>query len=340
MHSAARRPPSSLQQWMVACATLWFITGLFLDGWAHLHIPKLETFFTPWHGILYSGYFLSTGTILGITLWNRRVQKGSWYCAIPLGYGCALIGAIIFATGGIGDSLWHEIFGIEKDIEALLSPTHLLLVIGGFLISTANLRAWLLDRSTVKTPHVLDHVPVLFSATCGLALVSFMTQFSHFITVRAGGAFPGMEVAELMQTAAITGYLFDAILLVGTLLFIARKGVLPPGSHTFVITLSTLAMAGMRDGLFLLPSAIVTGIVADIIGQRMFPFAEHEQRVRVFSFVVPAILFICYFITIAMITGIWWSVHLWTGSIVMAGLAGLLLSYCFLSPREVHSLRA
>ncbi|TSC60108.1 MAG: hypothetical protein Greene041662_223 [Candidatus Peregrinibacteria bacterium Greene0416_62] len=340
MSSLRRTPPTSLQQWLVTCAVLWFITGLFLDGWAHLHIPELETFFTPWHGILYSGYFLSTITILGITLWNRRAQRGSFSSAIPLGYGCALIGAIIFAAGGVGDLVWHETFGIEGGIEALLSPTHLLLATGGFLIITANLRAWMLDRSSIKTSAFMDHVPVLFSATCGLALVSFFMQFSHYITVRAGGAFPGMEITELMQTAAITGYLFDTILLIGTLLFITRRGMLPLGSHTFVIVLSTLAMAAMRDGLFLLPSAIVTGIVADIIGRKNFPFEEHVQRVRVFSFVVPTTLFIGYFSTIMMTNGIWWSVHLWTGSIVMAGLAGLLLSYCFLSPREVYSLRA
>ena len=40
----------------VALATLWLTAGLYLDGWAHSHVPELETFFTPWHGVLYSGY--------------------------------------------------------------------------------------------------------------------------------------------------------------------------------------------------------------------------------------------------------------------------------------------
>jgi hypothetical protein len=35
---------------------LWTILGLFLDGWAHSH-GKPESFFSPWHGVLYSGFF-------------------------------------------------------------------------------------------------------------------------------------------------------------------------------------------------------------------------------------------------------------------------------------------
>ncbi len=33
----------------------WMICGLFLDGWAH-GAQKPETFFSPWHAVLYSGF--------------------------------------------------------------------------------------------------------------------------------------------------------------------------------------------------------------------------------------------------------------------------------------------
>ena len=43
---------------------LWFLGGLYLDGWAHNHLPSaLESFFTPWHGVFYSG-FLATAAYL------------------------------------------------------------------------------------------------------------------------------------------------------------------------------------------------------------------------------------------------------------------------------------
>lgn len=37
--------------------------------------------------------------------------------------------------------LWHSRFGIEAGIEALLSPTHLVLALGGMLMVSGPLRA-------------------------------------------------------------------------------------------------------------------------------------------------------------------------------------------------------
>src|SRR5712692_9196817 len=31
-----------------AVISVWLLAGLILDGWAHYHVAKLETFFTPW----------------------------------------------------------------------------------------------------------------------------------------------------------------------------------------------------------------------------------------------------------------------------------------------------
>lgn len=35
---------------------LWFTVGLFFDAWAHNNEAHLETFFTPWHAVYYSGF--------------------------------------------------------------------------------------------------------------------------------------------------------------------------------------------------------------------------------------------------------------------------------------------
>src|SRR5438445_725148 len=60
----------------VAC-TSWLILGLFVDGWAHNH-QKPESFFTPWHALLYSG-FLATAA----WLWSRYER----HRGVPVGYG-------------------------------------------------------------------------------------------------------------------------------------------------------------------------------------------------------------------------------------------------------------
>ncbi len=111
--------------WSVTALALWFTMGLFLDGWAHTHGRADVTFFTPWHAVLYSGHLAATAYLF--IAFIRNVARGcAWRDALPAGYGLSLIGGILFAIGGLGDLIWHTLFGIEQNVEALFSPTHLL----------------------------------------------------------------------------------------------------------------------------------------------------------------------------------------------------------------------
>src|SRR6266567_8991725 len=58
--------------WTMAGLSIWWMGGLFIDGWAHSNIPQLETFFTPWHAIFYSGFLAVTFTLLAQILLNLR----------------------------------------------------------------------------------------------------------------------------------------------------------------------------------------------------------------------------------------------------------------------------
>src|SRR5579859_1482582 len=88
--------------------SLWFMTGLVLDGWAHSH-NQVDSFFTWWHLILYSGFAACAGFIS--LAWAQNMRKGySWQQAIPAGYEMSAVGAVVFAVGGVFDFLWHTIF--------------------------------------------------------------------------------------------------------------------------------------------------------------------------------------------------------------------------------------
>ena len=52
--------------WVAVALAGWLIGGLHLDGWAHNHHPEMESFFTPWHGVLYSGFFALFGVAPGV----------------------------------------------------------------------------------------------------------------------------------------------------------------------------------------------------------------------------------------------------------------------------------
>lgn len=328
------RLPIQREIWVVTIACLWFFSGLFLDGWAHNHRPELESFFTPWHAVYYSGYFVTTFSLLLIVWGGKRKRGGSFMANIPEGFGAALLGSALFIVGGIGDLLWHEIFGVEVDIGALLSPTHLVLAVSMALMVSTGLRTWFRTTPPIGVPKLLSQLPMLMSSVFTVSLVWFMTQFSHFITSRASGLRPEEIVADMSQNIAITGYLLHIIVIFACILFIARRARIAAGGFTFLFAGPILAMALMHDGLELVPAGIVAGLVADILSRKLHPFELHRKEVRAFGFIIPATFFTAYFLTLSVTDGIWWSVHEWTGSIVMAGLAGLLTTFLVLPLRE------
>jgi hypothetical protein len=168
---------------------------LFIDGWAHSHGRVDESFFTPWHAIFYGG-FLLYGGFLAVALLTNRFRGHSWRLSLPQGYELALVGAAIFAAGGVGDLIWHTLFGIEEDIEALLSPTHLLLGSGMSLMVSGPLRATRQRASAAG--------PLLLSATMVLSIFTFLTQYAHPVVYWVGN-----EAAALAEDGSSI-YLMNA----------------------------------------------------------------------------------------------------------------------------------
>jgi hypothetical protein len=54
------------------------------------------------------------------------------------------------------------------------------------------------------------------------------------------------------------------------------------------------------------------------------------DRLAPIRFRPPTTFYLCYFVALMLTGGIAWSVHLWVGSIMLAGIAGWLLSYLLL----------
>lgn len=130
-----------------------------------------ESFFTPPHGVLYSG--VGIGLISAIIavyslLKNKEIRKESF----ALGLKLLIIGGLFQIIAGPGDFYWHEMFGTD----GLLSPTHLTLITGiliqsvGTVIGLARLVPF---NFKVVKPALIFAYGVLWFITIG-----FIFQFT------------------------------------------------------------------------------------------------------------------------------------------------------------------
>ncbi len=318
---------------IAALLSLWIVAGLYLDGSAHHHIPdSIETFFTPWHAVLYLGFFASAGLLLTTQL--RNVSKGySWTHALPQGYMTSLFGAVIFLFSGGGDFLWHTIFGFEVGLEALVSPTHLSLAVGGMLIVSGPLRAALhrTDEQPVEGWGKL--LPAVLSLLGVLSILTFFTgDFSIMTYPNLMVSRPLADNTFFYDIQALASVLIPAALLMGVVLFAIRHWRLPVGSLTLILVGNGLLMTWFHlKDVYLYPQVLVAvlfaGIAADALYGLLKPSPARVWALRLFAFSVPAILFALFFGILIATAGIWWSVHLWTGAVFLAGVVGLLLSF-------------
>jgi hypothetical protein len=324
-----------------------FQAGAYLDLWAHVHRPELEMFFTPWHAVLYAG-FLAVAAATAAPLLLRRRLGVAWSRALPPGYDWSLIGALVFLLGGVLDMLWHTLFGVEADVEALLSPSHLVLALGSTLMLTGPLRAAWRRASATRAPW-----PAVLSLTYLLSAFTFWTQYAHqlgrpwaaagnrptattFPVVAPDPLFHSLEIQSVFVAHAlgVASILLQAALLAGVVLIALWRwgGAFPAGAFTVVFGLNALVVGVARDQYALILPAIAAGVLTDVLVRRLRPSRARSFALRATAFAAPAAYFALFFATLAVTRGLWWSVPLWSGTIVLAGAVGWLLSWLVAPP--------
>jgi hypothetical protein len=199
------------------------------------------------------------------------------------------------------------LFGFETGMETLLSPTHMLLFIGWSLIALGPARA-VAKRGT--KPTFLHLLPGLFSWTIFANVLAF-AGMAYFPTVNN----PWMlgewrtSVEWYGQSLGVMGVMMQSALLVGTSLWLVHNFRLPVGAFTFAF--------------------VITGILLDVLYQVLKPNAKRKAQLYSFGFLLPVIFwtsFYAYAIATNLKGGVWYTNYVWTGSIVEAGIVGLLVT--------------
>lgn len=334
MRVPTENPPLAPRDRLVgALLGLWMVVGLFLDGWAHDN-QKPESFFTPWHGVLYSGFTAAAAFAVHRAV-RSRGPGHSWRETMPRGHGLSLAALAVFAVAAAGDLVWHEVLGVEVGLEALLSPTHLLLMASGIVALSAPIRAAWLEPEVAPT--LGNFLPVALSTALVTALVAFFLSFFSPFSNNAGGtAFdrfsgqqhthPSSDVAELQQLLGVGSILLMSLVLAGAVAFLLRRWRPPAGTFIILFGLVVLLFVGTDEFAqpLVLLAGVAAGITADVMGRRGVPAAAVCGA-------AVAVLWLGYFAFYALNEGsVAWSAEVWAGSVflgaLLAAAVGLLVT--------------
>jgi hypothetical protein len=333
---------------MTVCAA-WFLLGLYADGFSHYHDVR-ESFFTPYHAVLYTGFF-ANAIMVGIPL-LRNVRAGyPWRSALPPGYDLTAVGVAIFAIGVIPDVTWHRVFGIEEGIDVLISPTHLFMGVGMALILLGPARSAFARDDPPRTFE--EQLPMLVSLALFLAMIEFTIQFAFDAGVgtsnaplgpasgdRSNLAFFLLPFTYYKEALGITIVVIHAALVAGFALFAVRNVPLAFGGLTVIFTLPALLMSTLLTNGALsvyVPTvqSLLAGLCADGLVVRLRPGPLRPGAFRLFAILVPVIVQALYLaFTAVLLGGVWWDVNLTFGSLLFSGVVGALLSYLMLSPAD------
>jgi hypothetical protein len=321
-----RPAPSALYDWSMAIASLWCSGGILLDAWYHFH-STVETFFEPAHGLLYLG-LLAAYVFTAIAMVVNHRRGFAWNRALPKGYETTTAGLIVFLAGGVLDMIKHALWGFEQGFDALLSPTHLLIGAGMFLIIAGPVRS-AIERA--RPPSTLPaQLPMLLALASMMELVHWGTQFIFLSEAERMNApldaarFPHDTLTLLSllydkQGIGLLAVLVQSLLLVGFALYAARNIRLAPGALAVLFLVGNIFIAAAHSnyaGQFaaVIVASLCAGILGDAVG----------RRPNLFAFGIPALYWAVLLAVLALtMGGLWWSPDVVAGSVIFAGLAGL-----------------
>jgi hypothetical protein len=335
------RPRTSwIDDMVVVLASGWVIAGMVLDAWAHTH-QRLESFLTPWHGVLYSGFVVVMAWMAWIALRARLLRRPGE--AVPIGYGLGLVGVGLFLVSAVGDAIWHMRFGVEVGIEAQFSPTHIGLFLGALLIFTTPFRAAWSSSEPGPAPTLRAFLPALLSLTWATLMVQFLFLYVSAFREDAPSLAPGRPGAtlttipaylEITRVRGLVSVLVTNLLLLGPLLLVLRRWRPPFGSAALLFG-TVAALVAVVDELArgeLVVVALAGGLAADWLIVRSAPWPNRTRAHRAVAVGTPLVLWASYFLAVQVRWGVAWPAELWAGSVLFAALGGLALSLLMLPP--------
>jgi hypothetical protein len=305
-----------------------FAAAAYFDAWTYVNTTSGKSLLEPWQDAALHLSWLMLTTYLVVVM-AVNIRRGIAITrSLPAGYGWSFIGCLVFSAMVLLDRWAQLVFGSELGLSALFSPPRVGEIIAGGLMVTGPLRAaW--SRKDVEAG-----LGAIVAAALLLSTITFVTQFAHpFRDPWAAGAGPTREaIFWVAEDLGVAGLVLQGVALTATFLLLVRRFRIRFGSFTVICLINGALVAPLKEHWGMLLVAIVTGITADASYALFKPGASRPGRLRAFAFLVPASFAATFFLVIAFAQGIWWPAHIWSGAILVTGLAGMLISYLAYTP--------
>jgi hypothetical protein len=326
--SGEARPTASLRTDAVTTVLgVWFTLGLFLDAYAHANIPGLETFFTPWHAVFYSG-FAAVGLWILWLVWGHVREGRRGLSAVPLGYGATVVALPVFAVSGGIDLVWHEVIGIETTTDIFFSPSHLGLVVSMIVILTSPLRSAWARHAAGTRPSLGAVLPGVLTLAFATSLVLLFLTYGNALTF---GSDPIVEILSDPGRASrlAASIVITTVVLVSPLLLVARRWGLPRGTATILFAVCALISALLAgfEANEIAAAALAAGVLVDVLAAVLRPGAERRAAFWLFGFLTPVLTWALYLgVASATVGRLPLVTEFWTGLPLVAGLVGWALA--------------
>ena len=162
----------SLVSILAVVGPIVIVSAGFWDAISHLQ-KEPEFFWSPSHIVVYFGVSMtSCAAIMGCMLIIRKSVRGSLKTGIKL----VIIGSILQIVSGFGDSLSHDIFGIDGLISWSHQPLEL-----GLVLASLGAVIILKNREYTKLKIFLPFSIVAFLFFATWLIFNFVLVFGHTI---------------------------------------------------------------------------------------------------------------------------------------------------------------
>lgn len=292
--------------------------GLFGDIARHVGQAVLLTnadFLSGWHLVLYGGV-AAVAVVLGVLA--LREGPRAPLRLVP----SSVHGLVTLCLGGVADAIWHEVYGVEAAFQALVSPPHLLILLGLVLLMVAPVAA------VVDGPNrPLDGVRSVVLALSISSLLVVVSLFTGYLTPLIGGSefqagayidpLLGTSVSDYDVSRGLGVSLWFSALASATVVVVRSRTAPVAGTWTIAfgfLGLGPLVATG-EEAAPLTIALLVYGLASDLVSTRSRPHP-------LLTGLATAAMWGALFAAVGRRGDLFWVRELWTGVVATGFLVG------------------